>query len=119
MPDVSFPLHLKPVQPDCQTGSAGIRFCDHSTPESISRSQVMHAFLSTVLLLATTTASMAADALSPTKMWFAPDQPITINARPGGEAQLVLTDFKGKVLDPKTPAELAADKTVDLRESYR
>jgi cyclophilin family peptidyl-prolyl cis-trans isomerase len=71
----------------------------------------MHAILS-VLLLATS-------ALAPTKMWFAPDQPITINVKPGGEAQLVLTNFKGKILDPKAPTDLAADKTVNLRDFYR
>ena len=71
----------------------------------------MHAILTTVLMLATS-------ALSPTKMWFAPDQPIMINVKPGGEAQLVLTSFNGKVLKPKAPTDLAADKAVDLRQHY-
>ena len=72
----------------------------------------MHAILSTVLLLATS-------ALAPTKLWFAPDQPLMVNVKPGGESQLVLTDFKGKILDPSAATDLAADKAVDLRTVFR
>src|SRR5688572_24541817 len=71
----------------------------------------MHLILSTVLLL-------AASALTPTKMWFAPDQPLTIDVKPGGEATLVLTDFAGKVRDAKGSADVAADKTVNVKELF-
>src|SRR5687768_8562921 len=66
--------------------------------------------LSAVLLVAS---------LTPTKTWFAPSHPISVDVKPGGEAALVLTDFAGKPLEPKGSADLAGDKTVaDLRETF-
>lgn len=72
----------------------------------------MNAILSNVLLAVVT-------ALTPVKSWVGPSQPLTVEVKPGGEAVLVLTDFNGKVLDPKQPTDLVADKTVNLREYYR
>ena len=38
--------------------------------------------------------------LFPTKLWFAPDQPLTVTVKPsGGAVALVLTDFLGKVIE--------------------
>jgi hypothetical protein len=79
----------------------------------------MRAILSTLILLAACATASAEAALTPTKMWFAPNQPLTVNVKPGGEATLVLTDFNGKVLDAKGPADVAADKTVDLRDVFQ
>lgn len=70
----------------------------------------MNTILSTILLVAS---------LTPTKMWFAPDQPIMVEVRSGGEAALVLTDFAGKILAPTGNAEIAGDKTVNVMESYQ
>jgi peptidyl-prolyl cis-trans isomerase B (cyclophilin B) len=56
--------------------------------------------------------------LAPTKMWFGPEQPMTVDVKPGGEAVLVLTDFAGKIIDASGPAEVAGDKTVNLRDVY-
>ena len=57
--------------------------------------------------------------LFPTKLWFAPDQPITITVKPpGGTVVLVLTDFLGKVIDARAAADVDAEKTIDLRELY-
>jgi peptidyl-prolyl cis-trans isomerase B (cyclophilin B) len=59
--------------------------------------------------------------LFPTKLWFAPDQPLTVTVRPpggGGEVALVLTDFLGKAIDARGPAVVDAERTVDLRELY-
>jgi peptidyl-prolyl cis-trans isomerase B (cyclophilin B) len=61
----------------------------------------------------------AADALKPSKLWFAPDQPMNIDVKPGGEAQLVLTDFSGRPQEPKGSVDFAADKSVDLREVFQ
>jgi peptidyl-prolyl cis-trans isomerase B (cyclophilin B) len=72
----------------------------------------MNAILSTVLLA-------VASVLTPAKGWNPPGQPLTIDVKPGGEAALVLTDFNGKVLDPKSPTDLAADKAVNLRDLWR
>ena len=70
----------------------------------------MHPILSTILLVAS---------LTPSKMWYAPDQPIMVEAKPGGaEATLVLTDFAGKIIDPTAPADVSADKTVDLKAVF-
>ena len=69
----------------------------------------MHTILSTILLLAS---------LTPTKMWFGPEQPMPVDLKPGGEALLVLTDFSGKIIDASGPAEVSGDKTVDLRSVY-
>src|ERR1700741_1010537 len=72
----------------------------------------MNALVSTILLA-------LASALTPTKGWYAPTHPLTIDVKPGGEATLVLTDFSGKVLDPKAPADVAADKSVNLKDFFR
>jgi peptidyl-prolyl cis-trans isomerase B (cyclophilin B) len=82
-----------------------------------------------MVLLATSPVAMAsaapapappsADALKPSKLWFAPDQPMNVDVKPGGEAQLVLTDFSGRPQEPKGPVDFAADKSVDLRELFQ
>jgi peptidyl-prolyl cis-trans isomerase B (cyclophilin B) len=74
--------------------------------------------VSSAVARASTPAS-APQALTPSKLWFAPDQPINIDVKPGGEAQLVLTDFSGRPQEPKGPVEFAADKSVDLREVFQ
>ena len=57
--------------------------------------------------------------LFPTKLWFAPGQPMTVTVKPsGGGVALVLTDFLGKVIDARAAAEVEAEKTIDLRELY-
>ena len=58
--------------------------------------------------------------LFPTKLWFAPDQPLTVTVKPvaGGSVALVLTDFLGKVIDARGPALVEAERTLDLRELY-
>src|SRR5437868_4564963 len=58
--------------------------------------------------------------LVPTKVWFAPDQPVMINVQPQGGAALtlVLTDFTGKPFDPRELADVQAGRTVDLRSLF-
>ena len=72
----------------------------------------MHAVLSILLVAAS---------LTPTKMWFAPGQPIMIDVKPGGaEATLVLTDFAGKILVPTGNADVSGeDKAVNVLEAYQ
>ena len=69
----------------------------------------MHGILSTILLVAS---------ITPTKSWFPPERPLTVNVKAGGGAELVLTDFAGKILEPTGPAEVSADATVDLHEVF-
>ena len=72
----------------------------------------MHAILTTILLAAAT-------ALTPAKLWFAPDQPLTVNVKTGGgEAVLVLTDFGGKVREAKGSADVAGDKAVNVKDIF-
>ena len=57
-------------------------------------------------------------ALVPSKGWFAPDQPITVNVRAEGEQMLLLTDFNGRALEAKGPTVVTGEKTVNLRDVY-
>ena len=64
---------------------------------------------------------LAAATVMPTKGWFAPHQPVTIDvAEAGGDATLVLTNFTGGVLDPSAPADVAGGsaKGVDLTKIF-
>jgi peptidyl-prolyl cis-trans isomerase B (cyclophilin B) len=81
----------------------------------------MHRVLSKILFPATLSlliTSVATASMTPGKQWFAPGQPINIDVKPGGEATLVLTDFAGKVISPQGSADVAADKTVNLRDLF-
>jgi peptidyl-prolyl cis-trans isomerase B (cyclophilin B) len=57
--------------------------------------------------------------LIPTKVWFAPTQPLTINIKSDAAVTLVLTDFQGKTIDPAGPTDAAPNKEVDIRPMYR
>src|SRR5438045_8191608 len=66
--------------------------------------------------------TMLFSVLFPAKLWFAPGQPVNVTVRPSGaDVVLVMTDFTGKTVDPKSPIEVAAgaEKTVDLGQSYQ
>ena len=56
--------------------------------------------------------------LVPTRGWFAPEQPLTIQVKAEGEQALVLTDFGGRALESKGSAIVSGEKTVDLRDLY-
>jgi cyclophilin family peptidyl-prolyl cis-trans isomerase len=57
--------------------------------------------------------------LMPTKVWFAPTQPITLSIKSDAPVQLILTDFAGKTIDPAGAIEAAPNKEVDIRPMYR
>ena len=57
--------------------------------------------------------------LLPTKVWFAPNQPLTVNIKSDEAVMLVLTDFQGKTIDPAGANEAAPNKEVDIRPMYR
>jgi peptidyl-prolyl cis-trans isomerase B (cyclophilin B) len=54
--------------------------------------------------------------LIPQKIWFSPDQPLTITDKSDSDVALVLTDFSGKSLAP--PAALAAGKDADIKQLF-
>jgi len=56
--------------------------------------------------------------LIPSKMWYAPSQPLTINIR-GGDVSLMLTDFSGKPYEPKGEVNVSDGTSVDLRSVYQ
>jgi peptidyl-prolyl cis-trans isomerase B (cyclophilin B) len=56
--------------------------------------------------------------LVPQKMWYAPTQPLTISNKSDKPIALELTDFTGKVVSPKSAAEVAAGASVDLKSLY-
>jgi peptidyl-prolyl cis-trans isomerase B (cyclophilin B) len=70
----------------------------------------MHSAIGAVLFLAAS--------LAPTKGWFAPSQPLNVTVKAEGEASLVLTDFNGRALEAKAPADVKGDATVDLKDLY-
>jgi peptidyl-prolyl cis-trans isomerase B (cyclophilin B) len=55
--------------------------------------------------------------LIPTRIWFAPAQPIMINAKADGEITVVLTDFTGKSAE-KGPVDVKPGEPFDLRAIY-
>jgi peptidyl-prolyl cis-trans isomerase B (cyclophilin B) len=57
--------------------------------------------------------------LMPTKVWFAPNQPLTVNIKSDAAVTLVLTDFQGKVIEPAAPSDAAPNKETDIRPMYR
>jgi peptidyl-prolyl cis-trans isomerase B (cyclophilin B) len=60
--------------------------------------------------------------LFPTKTWFAPDQPWTVQVRPAqgqpSDVTLVLTDFSGRVIESHGANEISGEKTVDLKDLF-
>ena len=56
--------------------------------------------------------------LIPSKMWFAPDEPLAVRVDAPSEVRLVLTDFQGRLLATDVPAVVKPGSTVDLRELF-
>ena len=56
--------------------------------------------------------------LFPAKLWFAPDQPLTIDVKTTSPVTLVLTDFAGKTIDAKQDATIASEKSIDLKQYF-
>jgi peptidyl-prolyl cis-trans isomerase B (cyclophilin B) len=56
--------------------------------------------------------------LTPTKNWFAPDQPLTVNIKAEGDSHLVLTNFTGAKVDPKGAAEVSGEASKDLKQIF-
>ena len=56
--------------------------------------------------------------LVPTKQWFAPSQPDTIDVKTTGDVTLVLTDFTGKQIEAKGSPDLSGEKSVDVKQMF-
>ncbi len=55
--------------------------------------------------------------LCPTRLWYSPNQPLTISVKTEQPVTLVLTEFSGRPVEAKGSAEIAASREVDLRRS--
>ena len=67
---------------------------------------------------AVTLLSILFSVLVPQKMWYAPTQPLTIFNKSDKPVALELTDFTGKVVAPKSAADVAAGQSFDLKSVY-
>lgn len=56
--------------------------------------------------------------LFPSKLWYAPGQPMTIDVKADAPVELVLTDFAGQKIDAKADTKVATSKQVDLNQLY-
>src|SRR5437016_6801970 len=56
--------------------------------------------------------------LIPSKVWFAPSQPVNVEVKAQGPVTLVATDFSGKPIAAQGSAEVSGDKTVDLKAMF-
>lgn len=56
--------------------------------------------------------------LLPTKLWFQPGQPITIDVKADTAVTLTLTDFGGKPVDAKGDTKIPSAKQIDLNQLY-
>lgn len=56
--------------------------------------------------------------LFPLKLWYAPDQPMTIDVRPNEPVTLVMTNFGGTVQDPQATADIETPRQVDLKQIF-
>ncbi len=56
--------------------------------------------------------------LLPSKMWYAPDQPIPVQVRGDGDTTLVLVDFMGKPIEADEPVQAGAGKTIDIKHAW-
>jgi peptidyl-prolyl cis-trans isomerase B (cyclophilin B) len=61
---------------------------------------------------------MMVSAITPARTWYPPALPLTVEVKSEGEAQLVLTDFAGKVIEPKMPTAFSGTKSFDLKEAW-
>ncbi len=55
--------------------------------------------------------------LFPSKLWYAPDQAVTVTVKADAPVKLVLVDFLGRVVDKKLEVE-AGEKQIDVRQLY-
>src|SRR5438874_1633086 len=68
--------------------------------------------------LATTTMVLWS-VLVPSKIWFAPNQPLNVTVQPEqGPVVLMLTDFTGKPFDPRSSPVVDGQRTIDLRPMF-
>jgi peptidyl-prolyl cis-trans isomerase B (cyclophilin B) len=71
--------------------------------------------------MVSTTATLVAmlfSVLVPQKMWFNPQQALTVNVKADKDVTLELTDFSGKVIEPKGSADVGTSKDADIKQIF-
>jgi cyclophilin family peptidyl-prolyl cis-trans isomerase len=61
---------------------------------------------------------IAVSMITPTRTWYPPAMPLSVDMKSDGDAKLVLTDFTGKVVEPKSATDFKGEKKVDLKEYW-
>ena len=56
--------------------------------------------------------------LLPSKLWFTPEQPVTVHLKADVPVSLVLVDFLGRVIDTQADTAVNGEKDVDLRAVF-
>jgi cyclophilin family peptidyl-prolyl cis-trans isomerase len=56
--------------------------------------------------------------LMPARIWYAPNQPLNFTVQAQGDFTLKLTDFAGKAIEAKVPADVAGGKEADVRTFF-
>jgi cyclophilin family peptidyl-prolyl cis-trans isomerase len=56
--------------------------------------------------------------LFPTKLWYAPEQPVTVNVKATAPLSLVLVDFLGRAVDTQADTKVEGEKQVDLKQLF-
>lgn len=56
--------------------------------------------------------------LAPSKLWFTPEQPVTINVKADQAVTLVLTDFLGREIKTEADTSVSGEKSVDLKKLF-
>jgi peptidyl-prolyl cis-trans isomerase B (cyclophilin B) len=56
--------------------------------------------------------------ITPARTWYPPAQPMTVNVKSDVDSTLVLTDFAGKVVDPKEATDFKGEKSFDLKKFW-
>ena len=59
-----------------------------------------------------------ASIITPSRQWTPPALPLTVTVKAETDSQLVLTDFEGKTIPSKAPAEFNGEKSYDLKQLW-
>lgn len=87
-------------------------------PQSPPKALAAQDFHRRLFMQVASTLAMLFSVLMPARIWFAPNQPLNFTVASRGNFTLVLTDFAGKAIEAKVPADVTGAKEVDVRTFY-
>lgn len=56
--------------------------------------------------------------MTPSRTWYPPTGPVTVDVKAQGDAKLVLADFDGKIIAPSAATDFNGQKSVDLKQLW-